>query len=61
MKVPPVDKNLYVMSLRNRDIPYETRFTTFDNQNSKTKKPNIPPGHSSLTTNYKSTVADLST
>ena len=26
-------------SLRKRDIPYDTRLSTFDNQNSKTKKP----------------------
>ena len=40
MNVPPVDENLYVKSLWNRDIPYETWLSTFDNQNSKTKQPN---------------------
>ena len=31
----------------------------FDNWNSKTKKPDIPPRHSSLTTNYKISTADI--
>ena len=34
MNVPLVDQ--IVRSLRNRDIPYDTRLRTFDNQNSKT-------------------------
>ena len=61
MNVPPADKNLYVRSLRKRNIPYDTRLSTFDNQNSKTKKPDMSPRHSSLTTNHKLTTADLST
>ena len=43
MNVPLVDKNLYVRSLRNSDIPYDTRHSIFDKQNSKTNKPDIPP------------------
>ena len=43
MNVPLVDENLYVRSLRNRDIPYDTRPSTYDSQNRKTKKPDIPP------------------
>ena len=39
MIVPPVDENLYVKSLQNRDIPNDTQCTTFDSQNSKTKQP----------------------
>ena len=39
MNVPLVDENLYVRSLRNRDILYDTRLSTFDNHNSKTKTP----------------------
>ena len=38
MNLPYVE-NLYVKSLRNRDIPYKTRLTTFDSQNIKTKQP----------------------
>ena len=60
MNVPPVDANLYVKSLRNRDIPYDTRCRLFDNQNSKTKKLDIPPRCSSSTTNHKLTTADIS-
>ena len=30
MNVPSIDENLYVKSLWNRDIPYETWLTTFD-------------------------------
>ena len=60
MSVPLVDKNLHVRSLRNRDIPYDTRLSTYDNQNSKTVKPDIPTRHSSLTTNFKLTTADTS-
>ena len=37
MNIPPLDENLYVKSLQNRDIPYETQLSIFDNQNSKTK------------------------
>ena len=40
INVPPVSENLYVRSLWNRDIPYKTWLSTFDNQNSKTKQPN---------------------
>ena len=36
-KVPLVDENLYVRSLRKRNIPYHTRFRTFGNQNNKKK------------------------
>ena len=39
MNVPPVDENLYVKSLWNRDIPYKTWLGPFDSQNSKTKWP----------------------
>ena len=38
MDVPLVDKNLYVRSLRNRDIPYDIKLSTFDNQNRKNKE-----------------------
>ena len=58
MNVPPVDENLYIRSLTNRVIIYDTRLGTFDNLNSKTKKPDIPPSHSSLTTNCKLVTAD---
>ena len=60
MNVPLVDKNLHLRSLRNRDILYDTRLSTFDNQNSKTKKHDIPPRHSRLTVNCKLTTADIS-
>ena len=60
MNMPPVDENLYVRVMRNRDIPYDTRCSTFDNQNNKTKKPDIPPRCSSLTTNCKLATANLS-
>ena len=40
MHIPPVDENLYIRSLGNGDIPYETQLSTFDNQNSKTNQPN---------------------
>ena len=60
MNVPPLDENLYVSSLRNRDILHDVRLSTFDNQNSKTKKPDIPPRHSSSTTNCTLTTANLS-
>ena len=30
MNVPYVEENLYVKSLWNRDMPYETRLITFD-------------------------------
>ena len=60
INVPPVDKNLHVRLLRNRDIPYYTRLITFDNQNSKTKKPDIPPRCSSLTINHQLTTAEIS-
>ena len=36
MNVPPVDENLYVRSLRNRNIPHDIRHTQSDNQISKT-------------------------
>ena len=42
MKVPLVHENLQIRSLRNRNIPYDTRPGPFDNQNSKTKRPDIP-------------------
>ena len=35
MNVQLVDENLYVRSLRNREIPYNTRLNTFDNQIAK--------------------------
>ena len=35
MNVLYVKENLYVKSLRNRDIPHETRLMTFDSQNIK--------------------------
>ena len=59
MNVPPVDENLYVRSFRNRDTPCDTRLITFNNQNSKRKKPDITPRCSSLTTNCNITTADL--
>ena len=34
-----VADNLYMRSLGNSDIPFDTRLITFDNQNSKTKQP----------------------
>ena len=60
MNVSQVDEKLHVRSLRNRNIPYDMRPRPFDNQNSKTKKPDIPPRCSSLTTNHKSTAAHIS-
>ena len=39
MNVPNVEENLYVKSLRNRALPYETRLMTFDSQNITTKQP----------------------
>ena len=39
MNMPLVDENLDVRLLKNRDIPYKTRFSTFDSQNSKAKQP----------------------
>ena len=60
IKVPPVDENLYVRLLRNRNIPYDIRHRQFGNQNSKTQKTDIPPRCSSLTTNCKTTSADIS-
>ena len=47
MNVPYVEENLYVKSLWNRDIPYETQVTTFDIKNIKTKQPY--PKHSIAT------------
>ena len=61
INMPPVDENLYIRSLKNRDIPNDTRLRSFDSQNSKTKKPDIPPRCHSLTTNCKLTTADIST
>ena len=58
--MPLVDTNFNVRLLGNRNIPYDTRLSTFDNQNSKTKKPDIPPRCSSLTTNHKLATANLS-
>ena len=58
--VPVVDKNLYVKSLRNRNIPYDIRQRQFGNLNSKTQKPDVPPRCSSLITNHKITTADIS-
>ena len=61
MNVPLVEKKLYVRALRNRNIPYDIRHRQFDNQNSKTKKPDIPTRHSSLLTQCKIAAADIST
>ena len=52
MNVPLVDKNLYIRSLRKRNIPYDITHRQFDNQNNKHKH-DIPPRHCSLTTNHK--------
>ena len=60
MNVPLVDENLYIRSLRNGNIPNYTRHRLFNNQNSKTKKPDIPPRCGSLTTSHKMTTADIS-
>ena len=38
----------------------DTRLSTFDSQNRKTKKPNIPPRQRTLTTNHKLVTSDLS-
>ena len=46
--------------LRNIDIPYNTRLSTFDNQNSKTKKPYILPRCRSLAKNFKLSTVDVS-
>ena len=40
MNVPSVDEYLYMRVLRNRDVHYDTRLSTFDNENSKPKQPN---------------------
>ena len=53
MNVALVDENLYVRILRNRNIPYDIRHRQFDNQNSKIRKPDIHPRHSSILTNHK--------
>ena len=37
MNVPYVEEYLYVKSLWNRNIPYETRPSTFESKKSKTK------------------------
>ena len=42
MNVPPVYEHLYVWTLRNRNISFNIRHRQFDNQNSKTQKPDIP-------------------
>ena len=60
MNLALVDENLYMSSLRNRKIPYDIRTSTFDSQNSKTKKPGIPPICSSLTRNCKLATPDVS-
>ena len=60
MNVPPVDENLHIRWLRNRNIPYNPRHRPFANQNNKTKKPDIPPTCSSLTTNHQMATADIS-
>ena len=60
MNVPKVDDNLYMKSLRNRYIPYNTRLSTFDRQKSKTVKPKVPPRPRSSKANYKQTTVDLS-
>ena len=39
MNVPPVDENLYVKWVWNRDIPYEALLTSLNSQNSKPKQP----------------------
>ena len=61
INVPPVDKNLYVRTMRNRNIPYVIRHKQFVNQTSKTQKPDILPRHNCLLTNYKIAAADIST
>ena len=38
MNMALIDENLYVRLLRNRDIPYDIRTSTFDNQSSKPKQ-----------------------
>ena len=55
-----VDENLYLRTLRNKNIPYDIRHRQFDKQNSKTEKPHIPPGYSSLNKISKINTADLS-
>ena len=61
MDVPLVDENLHVRTLRNRNIPYDIRHKQFDNQNSKTQKPDIPPRHNNLLRDCKIAAADIST
>ena len=51
INVPPVDENLQVRSLRNRNIPYDTR--PIDKLNSKTKNLDTPPRCNSLTKTTK--------
>ena len=49
MNIPPVDDNLYIHTLRGRNIPYDTWQKQFSRQNYRGKeKPDIPPRQSSL-------------
>ena len=61
MNVPPVDENLYVQTLRNRNIPYNVRNRQYDNQHSRGQKPNIPPRQSSLQRNHNVITTEIST
>ena len=59
--MPLVGENLYVRTLRNRNISYYIRQRQFDNQNSKPQKPDISPRHSSLVKQCIISPADIST
>ena len=42
MNVPPVDNNLQVRTLRNKNIPYDIRHRQIDKLTGRGQKPNIP-------------------
>ena len=60
MNTPPVDENLHVRTLRNRNILYNVRNRQIDNHNSRGQKPNIPPRQSSLQTYCNVMISDIS-
>ena len=61
MNVPSVDNNLYVRTLRNRNIQYDVRNGQLDNQNHRGQKYNISPIQNSLQKNCNVKTTDLLT
>ena len=53
MNIPSVDNNLYVRTLRSRNIPYDIRHRQTDKQNNRGQKLHIPTRPYSLKTNSK--------